>query len=73
MSKSIHTKEYQKLLKKLKKARKDSRLTQLEISQKLEKPQSFISKCESGERRIDTIELLKFAKIYKKDINFFIK
>ncbi len=73
MSKNIYTKEYKRLLEKLKQARKDSGLTQLEISQKIDKPQSFISKCELGERRIDPIELSKFAKIYKKDINFFIK
>ena len=73
MSKNIYTKEYKGLLKKLRQARKDSGLTQQEISQKIDKPQSFISKCELGERRIDPIELSKFAKIYKRDINFFIK
>lgn len=31
-------------------------LTQRELSAKLEKPQSFVAKCELGERRIDLIE-----------------
>ena len=33
--------------------------------------QSFISKCESGERRVDIVELQYLAKIYKKALNYF--
>ncbi|MBI5306663.1 helix-turn-helix domain-containing protein, partial [Candidatus Wolfebacteria bacterium] len=39
----------------------------------LKKPQSYISKVETGEQRIDVIELKLFADLYKKDLNFFIK
>jgi len=60
-------------LKNLKQARKEAGLTQVEIAKKLNQPQSYISKCESGEKRVDVIELLKFAKAYKKSISYFIK
>jgi len=73
MPKSIYTKEYKKILERLKKARRDVGLKQVEVAKKLSKPQSYISKIERGERRIDIAELQKFAKIYKKDIGFFIK
>ena len=72
MSKNNYSREYQHLLEQLKKAREDSGLTQKEVSGKLRKPQSYISKCESGERRIDPIELKMFAKIYNQPINFFL-
>ncbi|MGB2762698.1 MAG: helix-turn-helix transcriptional regulator [Minisyncoccales bacterium] len=72
MSKSIYSKEYKNVIEKLKKARFEVRLKQEEVAEKLKKPQSYISKIERGERRIDVTELKKLAKIYKKDINFFI-
>ncbi|TMB64967.1 MAG: helix-turn-helix transcriptional regulator, partial [Chloroflexi bacterium] len=46
--------------------------TQEEAAQKLGKPQSFISKCESGERRVDFVELLEIAQIYGVSIEFFV-
>ena len=72
MSRSIYSKEYKNVIKKLKKARLEAGLKQTEIAKKLGKPQSFVSKIERGERRIDVAELKELAKIYKKDINFFI-
>lgn len=73
MSKTIYTKEYKKVLIKLKKARLDAGLKQKEVAKKLNKPQSYISKSESGERRLDITELKRFADLYKKSINYFIK
>jgi len=73
MAKSIYTAEYQKVLKKLKEARSELDFTQVEISQKLKKPQSYISKIERGERRIDVAELSILAKIYKKSLNYFVQ
>ena len=34
---------------------------------------SFVSKCESGERRVDVIELCDFARVYGKAISFFLR
>lgn len=73
MSKNIYTDEYKFVVEQLKKARKASGLTQVDVANKLERPQSYVSKCESGERRLDITELKKLANLYKKKIDFFIK
>ena len=73
MEKSIRTKEYRYFIEKLKKARIQAGLTQVEVSKKIKRPQSYISKVEAGEQRVDIIELKKFAGLYKKDIKYFIK
>jgi transcriptional regulator with XRE-family HTH domain len=68
---SLHSPEYKRFLKRLKKARFEAGLTQSEVSKALGVAQSFVSKSESGERRVDIIELKRFAKIYKKSLNYF--
>jgi len=73
MGKSIRTKEYQSFAQKLKRARVQADLTQVQVSKKLKRPQSYISKAEAGEQRLDIVELGKFAKLYKKSIDYFIK
>lgn len=73
MGKSIHTKDYLEVIDRLKKARLKAGLSQQEVADKLGKPQSYISKIESGERRLDVAEIKKFAKIYKKEVSFFIE
>ncbi|MEK7596770.1 MAG: helix-turn-helix transcriptional regulator [Patescibacteria group bacterium] len=73
MSNSIYSKDYKDIIEHLKTARIEAGLAQQEVAIKLGKPQSFISKIESGERRLDVAEIKKFAVIYKKDISFFIK
>ncbi len=64
MSGHIHTPEYKQFLERLKAARKRVGLTQADVAQRLGKPQSYVSKCESGERRVDAIELVAFARLY---------
>jgi transcriptional regulator with XRE-family HTH domain len=46
-------------------------LTQVDVAKKLKKPQSFISKIESGERRLDFIEVRLLAKLYGKPLSYF--
>lgn len=72
MGKSIYSKEYESILKQLKKARIEAGLTQKAVAEKMKRPQSYISKCESGERRLDIIELIELAKLYKKPLSFFV-
>lgn len=73
MGKSIRTREYQSFAVKLKRARLEAGLTQVQVSKKLKRPQSYISKVEAGEQRLDIVELKKFAELYKKDFHYFIK
>ncbi|KKS35067.1 MAG: DNA-binding helix-turn-helix protein [Parcubacteria group bacterium GW2011_GWC2_42_12] len=73
MPKSIYSKEYKTAVEKLKKARQEAGLKQIEVAKKLGKPQSYISKIERGERRVDIAELKELARIYKKSINFFVE
>ncbi len=73
MSKSIYDKDYREIIKRLKQARLEAGFAQQKVAEKLGKPQSYISKIESGERRLDVAEMKKFTEIYKKDISFFLK
>jgi len=73
MVKSIHTKEYAYFVGRLRKARLEAGLTQAQIAKKLGRPQSHISNVESGQQRVDVVELQRFAKLYGKNINYFIK
>ena len=73
MGKSIRTKEYQSFAEKLRKARIQAGLTQVQVSKKLKRPQSYVSKAEAGEQRLDIVEIKKFAELYKKDISYFVK
>ncbi|HEC93870.1 MAG TPA: XRE family transcriptional regulator [Candidatus Kaiserbacteria bacterium] len=72
MDKSIHSTKYKTVLQNLLKARHEFGLMQVEVAEKLKKPQSFVSKIERGERRLDVIELEAFAKLYKKSVDWFL-
>lgn len=73
MGRSIRTKEYQDFAEKLRKARFEAGLTQVEAAKRLKRPQSYISKSEAGEQRLDIVEIKKFATLYKKDVGYFVK
>ncbi len=62
---------YREFIVRLVQARKDAGLTQVQVARKLGKANSFISKCELGERHVDFVELEQLAKIYEKDLSFF--
>lgn len=73
MEKTIFSKEHKYLIEKLKKARREAGFDQKKVAELLNVSQSYVSKVESGQRRIDVIQLKKFAQIYKKSITYFIK
>ena len=73
MPRAIYTAEHNKIVERLKQARLESGLGQVEVAKKLGKTQSYLSKIESGQRRFDVLQLKEFAKIYKKGLSFFIK
>jgi len=61
VDKSIYSKNYQLLISLLKKARVEAGVTQAELASRLKETQTFISKCERGERRLDIIEVREFC------------
>lgn len=71
LKRSNYIKDYRAFLLRLREAREDAGLKQTDVARTLHRPQSFVSKCESGERRVDIVELAEFAKIYKKPIIYF--
>ncbi len=73
MATTIYSKEHRMLVERLKKARKKVGLNQEDAAKLLKVTQSYISKVESGQRRIDIIELKRFAKVYRKKIEYFLK
>ncbi len=72
MIKSLYSNDHKYLVEQLKKARKEIGMDQKDVAKALGKTQSYVSKIEAGQRRIDVIQLKDFAIIYKKDISFFI-
>lgn len=72
MNKTIYSKEHKSITEKLKTAREELSLDQKEVAKKLGRTQSYVSKIETGQRRLDIVQLREFAKIYKKKINYFI-
>jgi len=73
MNRSIYSNDYKFLTRQLKKARLEAGLTQKDVSVMLEKTQSCISKIETGELRVDVIQLKEIAKLYKKSLAYFLK
>jgi len=70
---SIYSEEHKNIIKRLKKARFESGLDQADVAKKLGKSQSYISKIELGQRRIEIIVLKQFARIYNKSLDYFLK
>lgn len=73
MKKTIYDDDYKVFVRQLKKARENAKLTQVQVAKMLGSTQAYISKVESGQLRVDVTQLKKFASIYKKNINFFLK
>jgi transcriptional regulator with XRE-family HTH domain len=65
--KSIYTDDYMRLLRLLIEARKNAKLTQHEVAARLVRPQSFVSKYERGERRLDVVEYFRVSRILGAD------
>lgn len=60
--KSLHSDEYEAFLQVLIAARKDAGITQQDLAKALGKPQSFVSKYERRERRLDVVEFVAVAR-----------
>lgn len=62
MDKSLYSADYLQFCDLLRRLRTGQGLTQVEIAERLDKPQSFVSKYESGERRLDVAESRAIAQ-----------
>ncbi|EBG5321697.1 helix-turn-helix transcriptional regulator [Salmonella enterica subsp. enterica] len=64
---SIYSDEYQLVIKTLREARLVQGITQENLAQQLNRPQSFVAKFESGERRLDIVEFVHVAYLLSLD------
>lgn len=62
MRKTIHSREQAHLTALLRRLRHDAGLRQVDLARRLRRPQSFVSKYETGERRLDLVELHQVCK-----------
>ena len=65
--KSVFTDEYGILLRRLISARGEAGFTQQDLANRLSKPQSFVSKYERRERRLDVLEFVLVCRVLKVD------
>jgi transcriptional regulator with XRE-family HTH domain len=73
MDKTIHSKQYAIALQLLRQMRVQKRVTQGKLASRLRESQSFVSKCERGERRIDLIEMRSFCRALQVPFLQFVK
>ena len=71
MEKSIHTSENDVFLELLREVRQAANLTQVDVGERLGKGQSFVSKVERGEIRLDVIQLRTFCHAIKTTLPAF--
>lgn len=64
---SLHTTQYKKFIGILVEARSKAGMTQTTLAERLGKPQSFVSKYERGERRLDIPEFVAIARALDRD------
>jgi transcriptional regulator with XRE-family HTH domain len=67
MRRSIYSEAYGAFVDQMIEARKSAGMTQAQVAAKLGKPQSFVSKYESHERRLDVVEFILIARLLKAD------
>jgi len=73
MPKSAFSPEYEHFCALLIQARKRAGLTQHTVAALLQRPQSYVSKYENGERRLDVIEFLEIAQVLDIDVTVFVR
>ena len=73
MVKTIYQESYQAFIKQLVLARKTSGLTQMQVAEKLSKPQSYIAKVEGADRKLDVMEFVELCEAIHQDPSELIK
>jgi transcriptional regulator with XRE-family HTH domain len=69
--KALHAKRYEVFRCRLRRARVEAGLTQEQVAERLRRPQTWVSKCELGERRVDFVELEEWAAACGKGLEYF--
>lgn len=64
---SLYADEYQQVLRLLIEARKAAGVTQAALAKRMGRPQSFVSKYENGERRLDIVEFVVICRLISAD------
>jgi transcriptional regulator with XRE-family HTH domain len=73
VKKALYERGYAAFTELLKEERRNAGLTQATLAKKLRRPQSYVSKYERGDRRLDVIEFLEIARAIKFDPSEFIQ
>lgn len=68
MAKTLHSPEQEAFVALLRELRASAGVTQEQLAERLGRPQSFVSKVESGERRIDLVELHRYCAALGLDL-----
>jgi ribosome-binding protein aMBF1 (putative translation factor) len=64
MQKSTFTRDYRVFIETLKDFRRKAKLSQVKLAEELKQSQSFVSKCERGETRLDLVQLQAFCRCF---------
>ncbi len=73
MQKTLYSRQYQHMLKLLREKRVHSEVSQAELAKRLEWTQAEVSKCETGVRRLDVIELKLWVEALDGDLSAFVQ
>ena len=69
---ALHDKRYRRFIKRLCTARQEAGLSQAAVAKAIGRSQRFVSRCETGERRVDVVEFRDFCKCYGLPPSFFL-
>ena len=73
MEKTVYSERQEILQSLLRKAREDVGLRQVDVAKRLAQPQSFVSKYECGERRLDLLELQQVCQALGLSLSEFVR
>ena len=71
MPDSFHSEQYKIFITLLREAREAIQMSQAALASKLDQPQTFVSKCETGIRRLDVVELHAWLRALNVDVRKF--
>ena len=73
MPKTLRTPAHAALMKTLIDQRKAQGITQQQLANALQRPQSYVAKIETGERRIDAVEIVEWAQVFEVDVGLLLQ